>query len=278
MTNKMLPECYNILNNGISQKMINLDELNDAEAAIYYGYPMGIFEEEWFKDEYGEVHNVDEITEKMAEDILDVVKFVVEDRKHREKMKDQRRERGYSDEDCWNISSWFMDLMPKMIQQMRDNLHGCPSSVPSNGLVNTQAVKLKDDEEDEDEPDMKEWKGILDRMIFLLNEMDEEKCSYKNPYEEEKEKAAAEFESKYGLFGRHFEEKNGIKRDNTNGIRCYFYSDDPDHPEWKELHAKWMQGEMAVAGYRDRCREEFFNLFSKWFWDMWDQVRCSNTL
>ena len=50
----------------------------------------------------------------------------------------------------------------------------------------------------------------------------------------------------------------------------YFPADDEDRPEWKELKEVWFEEVKKIAEYQDKCKNEFFDLFSKYFWDMWD--------
>lgn len=176
--------------------------------------------------------------------------------------KKQRYEKGYSDSDVNNLAYWFIDIMSKMLTQFRDNLTGYPTSIFYPDMPH--AVSERGDEEG-----LIEWKKIIDRMIFLLQEMDEDTCSYKNKYEEEVDKAHKEFDDKYGFFGKNFEKINGIESENKEFKRAYFYYDDPEHPEWKELHYDWLLEEKNIRYYRDKCREEFFSLFSKHFWLLW---------
>ena len=41
----------------------------------------------------------------------------------------QRARYGYSYQDCWSIDYHLSDIIPKMIQEMRNNLHGCPGEL-----------------------------------------------------------------------------------------------------------------------------------------------------
>lgn len=93
----------------------------------------------------------------------------------------QRIRRGYCDRDIYSIYDWFLGIMPTMLEQFRDDLHGCPS------MPSSIAQRMVINDEDKESDDMKEWVGVLNRMIFLLREADEEACSRKNPYTEELE-------------------------------------------------------------------------------------------
>ena len=42
------------------------------------------------------------------------------------KWKIQRFKRGYADVDVWDFETWFLDIIPKMLTQLKKQLHGCP--------------------------------------------------------------------------------------------------------------------------------------------------------
>lgn len=243
----------------MSDKFSN--DISAKDKIIFEGYPLGIFAEDRFN-----IENVEDIDMEKAFEYINAIndeKDLLDRKKNWEK---QRAERGFSDKDVWDISYWFLTVMPEMLTQFRDNMTGVPASISVKAL--NRSVKHRDKEDDINKA---KWEEIIDRMIFLLKEMDEETCSMKNVYEKEVVAAEKEFESKYGMFGCNFEKLNNIKHDDSSpGKRIYFYHDDPDHPEWKVLSAKSMYQDLMISNYRDKCREEFFNLFSQWFWDLWD--------
>ena len=180
----------------------------------------------------------------------------------------QRAKKGYSDQDVWNIERWFLDIMPRMIQEMRDNLHSFPdfaTSFPGE----SHAVIMKDEK---DPPGMIEWKNTLDRMRFLLSEMNEDSCSYKNPYKKEYEKTNDEFIKKYGILGDKLKSKKQKKEEKKKGSYSMMTPRDfPDlYPGYDELENNYFKYVQNKHYYMDRCREEFFQLFSRHFWSMWD--------
>ena len=179
---------------------------------------------------------------------------------HLEEMRKQRYERGFSDEDVWGMKDWFIEIVGKMLRQLRETHMGSPATLGEN-YVNEEGMLVND-------ACHTEWEEILDRMIFLLNEMDEEKCTEKNAYEESVDKAREEFEKNHVLFGNAEIREFAGKKMTTK--RLYMYYDDPDHPKWRDLHDKWLKEEHRLAKYRDDCKDEFFGLFSKHFWDLWD--------
>lgn len=42
------------------------------------------------------------------------------------KWKTQRFKRGYADVDVWDFEAWFLEIIPKMLTQLKEELHGYP--------------------------------------------------------------------------------------------------------------------------------------------------------
>lgn len=151
----------------------------------------------------------------------------------------QRVTKGYCDKDLWNIDCWFMNLMPDMLQQFKDTKHGNPDGLDV------------------------EWDNILERMIFLLREMNEETCRRKNPYQAEHENVMDEFEEKYGIFGEKLE------ADKKAELRRVLHFPH-ELQEYKDVEEKYYAEERALVQYRVACKNQALELFSKWFYDLWD--------
>ena len=170
--------------------------------------------------------------------------------------------RGYCDADTFSISDWFLGIMPTMLEDFRDHLHGFPSSPDS---VSRQVAL---DDEDTGSEGMKAWKAVLDRMIFLMREADRDTCTRENPYEAEYHKASDKFEGKYGLSGENLlTDEEQKKKESGQGIRAYFSS---DAEEYKPITDRYLEEERKIAQYRRACKDEALALFSEWFYDLWD--------
>ena len=76
----------------------------------------------------------------------------------------QRAFRGWADYDVLSMDTWFMEVIPQMLQYQRD----CKVSTP---VFDVDASS---------EENREKWDQILDKMIFLCQEMNEETCSKKN--------------------------------------------------------------------------------------------------
>lgn len=181
-------------------------------------------------------------------------------KKNQKKFARQRIKRGFADIDVWSIDGWFMDIMPKMLTQLRKTHVGSPASLGKNYYDENGILRNDTCHE--------EWNKILDRMIFLLQEMNEDTCKKKNPYEEEYMKQWDVFEKEYGFFGEKLltdEEKETAKQ--TGNTRWHMMN---ELPENQELSKKYLEEEKKLFTYRDECKNEFFELFSKYFWNLWD--------
>lgn len=117
----------------------------------------------------------------------------------------QRIRYGWCDRDTWDINTWFLKVMPPMLQHLRDNLHGYPYNMEEG-----------------------EWYNTLETMIKLFSEADENYCSMKNSYD---------------IYTSDAKEKNG------------------------KSHA---EREKEIFKYRDECKNKAFEMFSKYFWNLWD--------
>lgn len=224
----------------------------------------------WFKDCYNKEYPIEikELNKTLIKKLNKTISERKRDEQLKEKWKLQRAQRGYSDSDTWNMFSWFLEIMPKMLKQFRNNLNGYPDGVFNFPLMTRPVIN---DEKEEPEGMIK-WKETLDRMIFLLEEMNENTCSVKNPYEKEYDKINSKFHNKYGFFGDDLKTPEQIEKEKKEHLYTMLTpSDFPDlYPDYEKLQNNYFKCEKEISFYRDRCREEFFYLFSKHFWDLWD--------
>ena len=82
------------------------------------------------------------------------------------------------------------------------------------------------------------------------------------------DKAQEEFDNKYGMFGEKLRteaEKAEEKKKGTH--RIYMLG---DVPEYKEISELYFNESRVLGDYRDDCKNKALELFSKWFWDLWD--------
>lgn len=172
----------------------------------------------------------------------------------------QRTKRGFADCDVWNMYSYLEELMPTMLQHLKDNRMGSPAMLgenytDENGILQNDSCH-------------EEWDKVLDRMIFLWRELDEETCSEKNKYEKEYAKALDEFGKKYGFFGEGLEtEEEKEKAKKTGSRRMHFMREMPEYEKISRLH---MEEERRLEKYREKCKDEVFDMMKKYFFALWD--------
>ena len=172
----------------------------------------------------------------------------------------QRAKRGFADSDVWSMYKYLEELMPAMLQHLKDNRMGSPAMLGQD-YTDEHGIMQNDDCH-------KKWDEILDRMIFLWRELDEETCSEKNKYEKEYSKASDEFHKKYGFFGEGLEtEEEKEKAKKTGSRRMHFMS---ELPEYEEISRLYMEEEERLGSYREKCKDEVFDLMKKYFFALWD--------
>ncbi len=184
-----------------------------------------------------------------------------------ERMTKQRAKRGYADIDVWNVYRWFYEIISPMLKQLANTGHGFQTLDEKGNYIDKDHLTDNDTE-----IYAKRWKDTLLHMAFLADEMNEKTCSMKNPYEKDWRRIQRTFEKKWGEFGRKLlteEEKKDAKE--TENCRMYFPEDDPIHgDEYRKVWNQYYEYSKKIDKYQDKCKNEFFKLFSKYFWDLWD--------
>ena len=153
----------------------------------------------------------------------------------------QRATKGYCVLDTYSVSDCFLNTLPDMLEEIKKNYTGYP-----------------------DELTEQQWNEILSRLIFLLREANDDTCSKVNPYDKEYNSMLKEFRAKYGEWGEKLltdEEKAEAKKNGSS--RIYLPS---DMPEYKEICEQYSEEERKLNAYREQCKNEALELFSKWFY------------
>ena len=161
---------------------------------------------------------------------------------------------GYDRYATWETFDWFMKTMSKILTAYHDTRCGTPIVIDD----------FKDEDKESTDKNENKWNEIVDRMIFLLGEMGEFTCQKKNPYEEESNRIYDEFTEKYGMFGKKL---NSQEENEKEYITLHTPS---ELPEYKDTMDKWITAERELEKYRQKCKDEFFELFSKYFYALWD--------
>lgn len=173
----------------------------------------------------------------------------------------QRIVRGYADCDVWNMYSHLEELMPAMLQHLKDNRNGSPGFLGKN-YTNDDGILVND-------TCHKEWDEILDKMIFLWNESNEDTCKAKNEYDEEHTKAFSEFTEKYGFLGEKLQTEKELEENKRRGGggTVHFMS---ELPEYADIDKKYRQRERELEDYREECKNKAMDMLKEYFYSLWD--------
>lgn len=163
----------------------------------------------------------------------------------------QRIKKGYCYRDLWNIDSWFLNVIPDMLEEFRDSTNGFPTSFLRSDGPST---------EEESDRAFEKWKAILTEMAFLFREANEETCQRKNPYAEEHADVQHKFIKRFGFNGKWMNKKDGTR---------VFIRDLSDIPKYKALDENYHRVEHELWEYREDCRKKAMSMFSEYFYELW---------
>jgi hypothetical protein len=184
----------------------------------------------------------------------------------KERMAKQKVKKGFCDEDVWSIDIWFCKTISPMLRQLAKTSHGCP-------LLDENGDVIYKEKTSSEELDIyaKRWEETLLHMAFLADEMHEDTCSMKNPFEKERKRIYKTFEKKYGFWGEKLYTEEDKKKKEEGIYNMYTPEDDPIHgEEYQKIINQHSEYEGKIADYMERCKEEFFLLFCKYFRHLWD--------
>ena len=185
----------------------------------------------------------------------------------------QRATKGYCELDTYSIGDCLLNTLPDMCEAINKKRCGYPSALFDEAMehyglksmdeYNKASEEIRDKVDDYGD---KKWGEILSRLIFLLREANEDTCKKVNPYDEEYTRISEEFREKYGEWGEKLltdEEKAEAKKTGSHAVYL------PHHmPEYKEICELHSEEERKLNAYREQCKNESLELFSKWFYSL----------
>ena len=183
----------------------------------------------------------------------------------KERMAKQKVKRGFCDEDVWSIDFWFCKTIAPMLRQLAKTSHGCPL-LDENGDV----IHKENTSGEEMDIYSKRWEETLLHMAFLADEMHEDTCSMKNPFEKEYSRIHKTFTKKHGFWGEKLYTEEERKKKENGIYTMYTPKDDPVHgEEYRKIIDQHSEYETKIWDYMEECKNEFFVLFSKYFRHLW---------
>lgn len=99
----------------------------------------------------------------------------IQEQKREEKYAKQRASKGYCDRDVWSIDWWMHDLMPKMLRELANNMHGWQ---PRLGY--TYCSKTKSIIKTKKEITFKEHQKVILKLADMIDKMIIEDATDKN--------------------------------------------------------------------------------------------------
>lgn len=262
---KTIQERYEEIKNG--------DELKDGidkliadcyRYKIFRAVPSAKYKREFKEDfEFDYPEYVEDLTRRHASDLRMRVSGYKEREMYELKASEQRAKRGYADADVWDLDTWFVNTLSPMLKQFSKRHHGVPANLTD---------KDRDATPEELDAARAKWDEILERMAFLIDEMNEVKCSMKNPYEREYNRLQNKFHRELGYFGEKAKTPSELEKEKSEGASTILFpSDFPGlYPTASDVEKNYFDYENKIFEYRDKCKNEFFELFSKYFWELWD--------
>ena len=201
----------------------------------------------------------------------------------------QRAKRGFCDADLWEIHTWFIEIMPDMLEKLADTAHSYPQrmwdeyyathkdefAIPDD--VSPQKLRtvgyeyyLKNEADEERIGDLcfAEWQRTLRYLAHLFREANPETCSKTNPVNDDYCRAHAEFEAKYGEDGRDLRTPEQIAEDEKNeSLHSHFMS---EVPEFRDVSDRYFDEKQKIDDYQDKALHEGLDMFVEYFYDLWD--------
>ena len=201
----------------------------------------------------------------------------------RHKYKKQRAKWGFCSYDAMDIDVWFLSIMPRMIEYLRNNHVGFPAWIRSEYYEqNKDKLDMTEKEffaynpnETKEQEEFKEnadnycnekWNEILDRMIFLFDECDDEKCTQQNEFREEYYNTSKKFANEYGKCG----EKLSPPKEASGKNKTVTSHSMREVPEYEEIYYKYYEREEEISNYQEKCKKKALEMFVKYFDNLWN--------
>ena len=162
----------------------------------------------------------------------------------------QRKKRGFSDFDVFDIDIWFLKIMPEMLQELIDKYIGFPCMIAAEYFEKQgKSYNMKDELSEETEKEIHDyWINILKEMRQAFLDAVAETTSYKNKYEDE-------YIEKF-IENENIEE---ILRQVNEGL----------FSEEKELKEKYQKEQKTLEDFLEKNKKKALDMFVKYFDCLW---------
>ena len=173
----------------------------------------------------------------------------------------QRIKYGVSYRDAWNVDLWMSQTMPKILEFLDKNtISYSPRAVALHNKlceIDDGLEPVPDDQKDNNSEDFlcPLFHKDIQRIGFLFNEYDKDRCSIQNPFDPEIKDGMVDF--------------------------IWHPSDDPKRPEYKtleigsnqaqkDLWKKWSDEDQKINLYRIECLHKAIKMLDVYIEELWD--------
>lgn len=201
-------------------------------------------------------------------------------RKQIRKWKKQRAERGFSDFDIFEIDTWFLTIMPEMLEELIKVNNAVPTSIGEEYYKEHSLNPLTVSDEEKEKIwsiCFERWTNILKEMRHAFIEANRDTCSYKNKYDEEYHKLWNEFFEVYGHQGEKLKgnvKTEYIKDEDGKVIETYYsaikqYRFEDMSEENKRISQLYHSEDKKIDKYREANKKKALEMFVKYFDNLW---------
>jgi hypothetical protein len=145
----------------------------------------------------------------------------------------QRATKGFSDLDCWDLSHFYLDVLSGSLKHFTKNLTGCPTDFYDPSKPGDEGWK---------------WRVMLLNVAEHFDEAHEDRCSWKNPYEDE---YLEDFHMNFEKTPDGYYKLNEEKAD-------------------EELYEKYSDFEKRKTAWRNSELKIGLDMLKEVFWNLWD--------
>lgn len=196
------------------------------------------------------------------------------------RMNRQLKKKKYNTDMCIDLYSTILEILPQMLETMRQHKLGAPElkfeeieTFPKDWLVDEIEFLKKEKTQDDNPFDINSifdrYDLVIRRIIFCFKQADASQTEIINEYAKEYNDIVwGPKEDDENLTFKQWWKKHTeiIKYDEKGKPKLYKFK---TNVAPKELEEKWLKRNNEIEEYRDRMKDEAFDLLKKYFWDLW---------
>ena len=184
----------------------------------------------------------------------------------------QRAKRGFSDYDTYEINTWFIKIMPEMLEVLIERANICPEVFNQDYLKERgfdESSLTAQQREDMSTYAYNRYKETLIEMRQAFLESDESTCSLRNQYAEEYNVRLHEFYEVYGFQSEKLKGNLKTERDEESGetyysaIKPYRFEDMSEAN--KRISELYREEEKRIWEHIAKNKKKALEMFTRYF-------------